>query len=58
MECRLGLASDQPAVIEAFPGLYDGWDIVTNLYNAWLDDPKFVLFVGDLQGKIVSTTVH
>ena len=55
MECRLASISDKQEVIEAFPGIYEGWDFVPNGYQDLAENPKTTLFVGEIHEKIVST---
>ena len=55
MECRLGSITDEQKVIEAFPDIYAGWDYVPHHFKELADDPKTTMFVGELQGRVVST---
>ena len=55
LNVRLATASDYKAVLDINRNVYDGFDYLPSLYFYFLHHPEVLLFVAELNGKIVST---
>ena len=54
MECRLATEDDKSNIIQAFPGIYGGTDYLPHKYDHFMECPRCICYVGEMDGKIVS----
>ena len=55
MKCRIAVASDKANIVKAFPGIYGGLDYLPHDYDDFMASPRYICYVGEIEGKIVST---
>ena len=55
MNVRPAVESDYEAVVELSQGIYDGLDYLPIVFHKLLTEPNRVLFVAELEGKIIGT---
>ena len=58
LNVRLATASDYKAVLDINRNIYEGFDYLPSLYFYFLHHPDVLLFVAELNGKIVSTCAN
>ena len=58
LNVRLATANDYKAVLDINRNVYDGFDYLASMYFYFLHHPDVLLFVAELDGKIVSTRVN
>ena len=55
---RIATANDYKAVLDINRNVYDGFDYLASMYFYFLHHPDVLLFVAELNGKIVSTRAN